>query len=109
MVEIRKTEPEQNFNFMILRVTTIGILLLNLFLCNCGNNGDDANVNISTGNIHAPININLIHGTLPVARVLVNGTMSLDMLIDTGSTDDVRSSRNICKPKRPGEYFKYLF
>lgn len=72
---------------MKLRLITIVILLLDLFLCNCGSDGDGEYIPyISMGNIHTPVELKLVHGAVPVARVEVNGSKNLDMLVDTGSS-----------------------
>ena len=58
-----------------------------LFLWGCGNDRDGfLTPDISMGNIHSPVDAQLVHGTLLVARVVVNESVSLDMLIDTGSS-----------------------
>ena len=63
------------------------LLLFVLFLCCCGSGGDGTETpDISMGNIHSPVDAKLVHGTLLVARVVVNDSISLDMLIDTGSS-----------------------
>jgi predicted aspartyl protease len=38
------------------------------------------------GNIQTPVEVKLVHGTVPVALVEVNGLKNLDMLVDTGSS-----------------------
>ncbi len=69
------------------RFITIAVLLFDLLLYGCGSDDDGADTPyISMANIHTPVEVKLVHGTLPVARVLVNGTKNLDMLIDTGSS-----------------------
>ena len=86
-MRLGKTEIEQNFNYMKLQLITIVILLLDLFLCNCGSDGDGEHIPyISMGNIHTPVELKLVHGAVPVARVKVNGSKNLDMLVDTGSS-----------------------
>ena len=78
---------EQNFNFMTLRLITIAILLFYLLLSNCGTDGDGQYIPyISMGSIHTPVELKLVHGAVPLARVEVNGSKNLDMLVDTGSS-----------------------
>lgn len=43
-------------------------------------------VDTSGGNSRLPINVKLVHGTLMVIEVVVDGTTNLDMLVDTGSS-----------------------
>ena len=82
-----KPEIEQNFNFMTLRLITTAILLFDLLLSNCGTDGDGQYIPyISMGSIHTPVELKLVHGAVPVARVEVNGSKNLDMLVDTGSS-----------------------
>ena len=80
-------ELQQKLNFLTIRFITIAVLLSDLFLygCGSGDNGTD-NTYTSMGNIHTPVEIKLIHGTVPVVRVVLNGSMNLNMLVDTGSS-----------------------
>jgi hypothetical protein len=82
---------EQKSNVLTTRSLTIAILLFVLSICGCGSGGgsggDGAETpHISMGNINAPIEVKLVHGTIFVARVVVNDSISLDMLVDTGSS-----------------------
>jgi hypothetical protein len=71
----------------IVHSKTFLLLLFVLFLCGCGRDRDGPETpDISMGNIHSPVDAKLVHGTLLVARVVVNDSVSLDMLIDTGSS-----------------------
>ena len=66
---------------------TFLLLLFVLLLCGCGSDRDGIETpDISMGNIHSPVSAKLVHGALLVARVVVNDSMCLDMLIDTGSS-----------------------
>ena len=78
---------EQKSNLLTIRFITIAVLLFDLLLYGCGSDGDGTDTPyISIGNIHTPVEVKLVHGTVPVARVEVNGSKSLDMLVDTGSS-----------------------
>ena len=70
-----------------LRLNIFALLLFVPLLYGCGNSGDDAAVpDIANGDIYLPVEAKLVHGTLFVVRVMVNGEMYLDMLVDTGSS-----------------------
>lgn len=60
----------------------VAILSVVLVLLSCG---DDSGVTITGDDIHTPVEVRLVHGTLLVANTLVNNTINLDMLVDTGS------------------------
>ena len=78
---------EKNFNVLTVRSITIAVLLFFLSLIGCGSSGNSSGTPYtSMGNIHAPVEVKLVHGSLLVARVVVNGSMNLDMLVDTGSS-----------------------
>jgi len=69
----------------------VTVLLFVLPLCGCGNGGGDGDavplsaLSISGNDFYAPIDVQLVHGTALVVRAVVNGSISLDMLVDTGS------------------------
>ena len=78
---------KQKLKFLTIRFITIAVLLFDLFLCGCGSDDDGADTPyIYMGNIHTPVEVKLVHGTVPVARVEVNDLMNLNMLVDTGSS-----------------------
>jgi hypothetical protein len=64
------------------------VWLFVLILCGCGGGSDSAATpQISKGDFQTPIQARLIHGAVFVARVTINGSTNLDMLVDTGSTN----------------------
>ncbi len=66
---------------------TVFLLYLLLFLNVFGCGGDnDSGMNITGHNNHTPIEVKLVHGTLLVVNAVVNDSMNLDMLVDTGSS-----------------------
>jgi len=70
-----------------MRFITITILLFVLILCGCGGGGDDTPTGyISGDDIYTPVEVKLVHGTLLVVRAVVNGSITLDMLVDTGAS-----------------------
>jgi len=70
-----------------MRSITVTILLFVLSLCGCGSGGDSTLVpHTSGGDIHAPVEVKLVHGTLLVVSAVVNNSINLDMLVDTGSS-----------------------
>jgi predicted aspartyl protease len=80
-------EMEHKHNVFIMRSITIKILFFLLLLCGCGSDGNDTPTGyISGGNIHTPVDVKLVHGTLFVVRAVVNGSITLDMLVDTGAS-----------------------
>jgi hypothetical protein len=74
----------------VLRVCSMAatIPLILFLLCGCGNGGDSAvTPHASGGDIHIPVEAKLVHGTLFVVHTVVNNSIYLDMLVDTGSSD----------------------
>jgi hypothetical protein len=66
---------------------TATILLILFLLCGCGSGGDSAATpQTSGGDSLAPVEVKLVHGTLFVVQTVVNSSIYLDMLVDTGST-----------------------
>ena len=78
---------EQDINCLIIRPIIVAILLFVLSLWGCGSGGDStATPQPSGGDIHAPVEVKLVHGTLFVVQAVANSSIYLDMLVDTGST-----------------------
>ena len=78
---------KQKINVLIICSMTVTILLFLLSLCGCGSGGDDTPTGYpSGGNIHTPLEVKLVHGSLLVVRAVVNGSITLDMLVDTGAS-----------------------
>ena len=78
---------KQKPNVLIIFSITATILFLLLSLGGCGGGGDDTpNGYTSGGNIHTPVEVKLVHGTLFVVRAVVNGSITLDMVVDTGAS-----------------------
>ncbi len=78
---------EHKHNVFIMRFITITILLFVLILCGCGGGGDDTPTGYTSGDdIYTPVEVKLVHGTLLVVRAVVNGSITLDMLVDTGAS-----------------------
>jgi len=78
---------KQKFNVLTIRSITVTILLFVLSLCGCGSGGEDTlTPYTSGGDIYAPVEVKLVHGTLLVVKAVVNGSINLDMLVDTGSS-----------------------
>ena len=78
---------KQKINVLIIFSITATILLFLLSLCGCGSGGDDTPTGYTSGgNIHTPVEVKLVHGTLLVVRAVVNGSITLDMLVDTGAS-----------------------
>ena len=76
-----------NSNGLGIRSIIIVILLFPLSLWSCGSGGDSAaDPQPSGGDIHAPVEAKLVHGTLFVVQAVVNSSVYLDMLVDTGSS-----------------------
>lgn len=70
-----------------IRSIIIVIFLFALSLCGCGSDGDStATAQPSGGDIHAPVEVKLVHGALFVVQAVVNESIYLDMLVDTGSS-----------------------
>jgi hypothetical protein len=78
---------KQKINVLIICSMTATILLILCFLGGCGSGGDStASPHTSGGDVHAPVEAKLVHGTLFVVQAVVNSSIYLDMLVDTGST-----------------------
>jgi len=66
---------------------TASILLFLFLLSGCGSGGDGtATPQTSGGDIHAPVEVKLVHGTLFVVQAVLNSSITFDMLVDTGSS-----------------------
>ena len=74
---------KQKTNVLIMRSRTVAILIYVLFLWACGSEGG---LYITGGDNSTPVEVKLVHNTLLVVRAVVNGSMNLDMLVDTGSS-----------------------
>ena len=68
---------------LIMVSRAVALLTLLLFLLSCGS---DEESNNTEGDNYIPVKVNLVHGTAVVAKVVVNGSVNLDMLVDTGSS-----------------------
>jgi hypothetical protein len=78
---------KQDINGLIIRPIIVAILLFVLSLWGCGSGVDStATPQPSGGDIHAPVEVKLVHGTLFVVQAVANSSIYLDMLVDTGST-----------------------
>jgi hypothetical protein len=78
---------KQKLNVLIICSMTAAILLILFLLCGCGSGGDStATPHTSGGDRLAPVEVKLLHGTLFVVKAVVNSSIYLDMLVDTGST-----------------------
>ena len=78
---------KQKINVLRVCSMTVTILLILFFLCGCGGGEDStASVYISGDDIQTPIEVKLVHGTLLVVSIVVNSSINLDMLLDTGSS-----------------------
>ena len=78
---------KQKINVLQICSMTAAILLILFLLCGCGSGGDStATPQASGGDIHAPVEVKLVHGTLFVVQAIVNKSIYLDMLVDTGSS-----------------------
>jgi hypothetical protein len=76
-----------NSNGLNIRSIIIAIFLFSLFLWGCGSGGEGTvPPQPSGGDIDAPVEAKLVHGTLFVVQTVVNRSIYLDMLMDTGST-----------------------
>jgi len=74
-------------NVFIIHSITVTILLFLLTLCGCGSGGDGSlTPYTSGGDIQAPVEVKLVHGSLLVVSAVVNGSINLDMMVDTGSS-----------------------
>jgi hypothetical protein len=77
---------KQKINVLKISSLTTTILLILFLLCCCGSGGDSATTpQPSGGDIQAPVATKLIHGKLFVVQAVVNSSIYLDMLVDTGS------------------------
>jgi len=78
---------KQKIKSLILFVMAVTMLLTLFLLCGCGGGGDsNATMYTSGGDIHTPVEVRLVHGTLLVVSTVVNGSINLDMVVDTGSS-----------------------
>jgi hypothetical protein len=78
---------KQKINVLKIWSMTATLLLILFLLFGCGSGGDSAATpHTSGGDIHAPVEAKLVHGTLFVVQSVVNNSIYLDMLVDTGST-----------------------
>lgn len=83
---ISKAKKRKMNNLRVSSITA-AILLILFLLCGCGNGGDSAPTpQPSGGDIYTPVEANLVHGTLFIVKAVVNNSIYLDMLVDTGST-----------------------
>jgi hypothetical protein len=78
---------KQKINVLIIFSIIATILLFLLSLCGCGSGRDGTATGYTSGNdIYTPVEVKLVHGTLLVVRAVVNGSITLDMLVDTGAS-----------------------
>jgi hypothetical protein len=78
---------KQNINVLIIRSIIIAIFLFVFALWGCGNGGDNtATPRASGGDVYTPVEAKLVHGMLFVVKAMLNNSIYLDMLVDTGST-----------------------
>jgi len=78
---------KQKINVLKISSLTTTILLILFLLCGCGSGGDGTAIpHPSGGDIDTPVEAKLVHGTLFVVQTVVNSSIYLDMLVDTGST-----------------------
>ncbi len=78
---------KQKIDVLIIFSITAMILFLLLSLGGCGSGGDDTPTGHTSGDdIYTPVEVKLVHGTLLVVRAVVNGSITLDMLVDTGAS-----------------------
>jgi len=64
---------------------TAALLAVALFTLTCEGNEDG--LRITGDDTHTPVQADLVHGTLFVINALVNDSISLDMLVDTGASE----------------------
>ena len=69
---------------LIIRSKTVALLAVVLFMLACKSDG--TGVGITGGDTHIPVQAELVHGTLFVVSTLVNDSINLDMLVDTGAS-----------------------
>jgi hypothetical protein len=76
------------FDVLIIRLKTVALLALAFLLLACESNGNSNSTGfrISGGNTDAPIQGELVHGTIFVVNTLVNNSFNLEMLVDTGAS-----------------------
>ena len=78
---------KKKINVLIICSMTATILLILFLLYGCGSGGDStATPQPSGGDIHVPVDVKLVHCSLFVVQAVVNSSIYLDMLVDTGST-----------------------
>ena len=78
---------KQKINVLTFFSMTITITLTLFLLFGCGGGGESAaTMYTSGGDIHTPIEVKPVHGTLLVVSTVVNGSINLNMLVDTGSS-----------------------
>ena len=68
----------------IIRAKTVALFAVVLFILAC--KSDSAGGGISGGDTHSPVQAQLVHGTLFVVSALVNDSINLAMLVDTGAS-----------------------
>jgi hypothetical protein len=61
-------------------------LLLLLAMFGCGGSDGDSGLNITGDDNRTPVEVKLVHGALVVVNAVVNDSIYLDMLVDTGSS-----------------------
>jgi len=69
---------------LIIRLKTVALFAVVLFMLAC--KSDSAGGGISGGDTDSPVQAELVHGTLFVVNALVDDSISLDMLVDTGAS-----------------------
>jgi len=72
-------------DFRIMRSKTIALFAVVLSILACKGNGGGGG-GISGGDTDSPVQAELVHGTLFVVGALVNDSIHLDMLVDTGAS-----------------------
>jgi hypothetical protein len=60
------------------------LLFFSIFSCSGGDDGSE--MDITGGDNRTPVEVKLVHGTLLVVKAVVNDSINLDMLVDTGSS-----------------------
>jgi PDZ domain-containing protein len=70
-----------------VRCWRVGLIGLLLFLATFGCDGGEGNgLVVTEGDSSTPVAVELVHGTLFVVTAVVNESINLDMLVDTGSS-----------------------
>jgi hypothetical protein len=69
---------------LIIRSKTVALFAVVLFMLAC--RSDSTGGGISGGDTDSPVQAELVHGTLFVVSALVNDSIDLDMLVDTGAS-----------------------